>query len=258
MIVVVAHADHERALRVPRPPRALADAAELLLERRHGGAEVELELLHVARAQVNEGILPVAGRRKRRRIQVGHLGLARQAVGAGLHHRHHVQPQQRQVVQVVGRERLAPQVRVHQAQTTEPPGASAQATDVGQHQLAGIADDDVADAAVAGKEHSDLAADLRRHGGEMARQLAVDHPFGRHAPAEGALERLALRRGQSLQVAADGLSRDGPFSASRGRSGRRYRRRVVSSGDRGDAAPAVGYERSTRRLSGGEGVSAAP
>ena len=71
-----------------------------------------------------------------------------------------IEAQAHEVDEVVARERLASQVRVHEAQAAEAPLGRAQAPDVGEHQLPGVPDDDVVDLPRAVHEHADLPARL--------------------------------------------------------------------------------------------------
>ena len=73
---------------------------------------------------------------------------------------HQVEPQEREVVQVVLRQFLAAQVRVDGAQAAEALGGDARALQVGPLDAARVADDDVLDVALAVNERADLAARL--------------------------------------------------------------------------------------------------
>ncbi len=84
------------------------------------------------------GSLPVLLRRaEASRREVGQLDAAGQAVRQRLDGGHQVEPQERQVVQVVLGQRLAAEVGVHQAQAAEAADAAAQTADVGQVQAGG-------------------------------------------------------------------------------------------------------------------------
>jgi hypothetical protein len=67
----------------------------------------------------------------------------------------------------------------------------------------GVADDDVADDAVAPQQHSHLAAETARHLGQVARQLRRHHLPRIDAPAVGALEGAQLGRLDAAEVAVD-------------------------------------------------------
>ena len=67
-----------------------------------------------------------------RRQQVRDVQIGGPPVGLHADGRHQVQPQQRQVDQVVARQRLVAQVGVHQAQAAEAAAAGADAADLGQ------------------------------------------------------------------------------------------------------------------------------
>ena len=81
---------------------------------------------------------------------------------------------------------------MHQPQAAEAGTAAAQAPDVGQHQMGRVADDDVADGAVAFQENTDLAPQVAGDLAQVLRELAGDHSIRRHAPPVGTLERFAL------------------------------------------------------------------
>ena len=138
---------------------------------------------------------------RRRGRKVGDLDRAGAAVRLGLHHGDQVEPQQRQVVQVVGRERLAPQVGVNQAQPPESPGTAAQPPDVGNLELARVADNHLADRAGTGQQHAHLAADLARESAQVASQFGRNHLVGADLPPVGTLKSAALRGLESANVA---------------------------------------------------------
>ena len=79
--------------------------------------------------------------------------------------RHHdrrdeIEPQLREVDEIVARDWLRFEVRVHEPDATQTPHRRAQTADVGQVELFLIADDHVHDVAAAIDEHADLALDL--------------------------------------------------------------------------------------------------
>ena len=112
------------------------------------------------------------------------------AARADLDGAHEVEAEAHEVDEVVARERLAADVRVHEAKPAEAPLGGAEAPDVRQHQLAGVADDDVVDLARAMDEHADLAARLDAGLDERARELGRRDVRRGDAPAVDALERL--------------------------------------------------------------------
>ena len=91
--------------------------------------------------------------------------------GRRVEHRDGVEPQQHEVVEVVGAERLSPEVGVDEAQPAEAAEAAPQTPDVGEVEPGRISDDDVADGPVAADEDADLPADLGRNLDEVASQL---------------------------------------------------------------------------------------
>jgi hypothetical protein len=142
---------------------------------------------------------------------MGELHLARQPVRQDLDHGDQVEPQEREVVQVVVRERLPLEMGMDEPQAAEAPDAAAQASDVRQLEALGVSDHDVADRSVAGDEDADLAAELARDFGQMAGELGRDY-LGRVDPApEGALECADFGSLYASNVAVDGLG-DGDSS----------------------------------------------
>ena len=128
---------------------------------------------------------------------------ARLAVGRELDGRDEVEAQAHEVDEIVARERLAAQVRVHEAQPAEAPFGRAQAPDVRQHQLPGVADDHVVDLARAVHERADLPPRLDGGLDERARQLGRRDVVGRNAAPVDALERPERRRREAGLVAVD-------------------------------------------------------
>ena len=125
------------------------------------------------------------------------------AVLADLDGAHRVEPQQREVGLVVAGQRLAVEVGVDQPQAAEAVRAGAAAPDVGQGELAGVADHDPLDVALAVEQHADLAADLAGDLGEVARQLGRDHLVGVDAPPVGAAQGVELGGLEAEGVAED-------------------------------------------------------
>ena len=97
-----------------------------------------------------------------RRQQVRDVQVGGPPVGPHADRRHQVEPQQRQVDEVVARQRLVAQVRVHQAQAAEPAAAGADAADLGQVDARGVADEHVLDLAAPADQDPDLPLDLAR------------------------------------------------------------------------------------------------
>ena len=99
--------------------------------------------------------------------------LARAAGGVDGDRGDRVEPQQREVGEVVARERLAAQVRVDEPQAAEAARAAAHAAEVGQDDLRRVADDHVLDRAAAIDQHADLAVQLRRLRRELRGELGA-------------------------------------------------------------------------------------
>ena len=114
---------------------------------------------------------------------------------------HQVEPEQRQIVQVVLRQLLAAQVRVDGAQAAEAPLADARALEVGPLDAACVADDDRLDVALAVNERAYLAARLVRQLGELTRELGCDDLLRRDAARVELLDAPELVRLKPLRVA---------------------------------------------------------
>ena len=106
--------------------------------------------------------------------------------------RDEVEPQQREVGEVVAGERLALQVRVHQAQPTQTHLPGARTADVGQLERMRVAHHHRLDVALAVEQHADLAVRLAGEPGEVPRELGADDLMHRHVTAPGVLEVLEL------------------------------------------------------------------
>src|SRR5690606_27746665 len=185
-LVLERHAHEDRLLLAGDGARGDA-VRELLLQRPDLPGEIPTDLVDGAAAvdapQLAIGVL---------RQKVRELGRAGQAVLPRLDLADEVQAQVRQVGEVVARQALALQVRMHQAQTAETSLATTGAPDLGHPELVGVADDDVLDLPLSGDEHAHLAPDLSRDLGQMAGELRADHLVGAQAPAVGVAKALDL------------------------------------------------------------------
>ena len=94
--------------------------------------------------------------------QVADVQLARPARGVDGDRRYSIEPQQREVGEVVPGQRLAAQVGVDEPKAAEPARSAAHTADVGQHDLRRIADEHVLDRAAPIDQHADLAVELAR------------------------------------------------------------------------------------------------
>jgi len=104
---------------------------------------------------------------------------------------------------------------MHQPQAAKASAAPAQASDVGEHELGGVAHNDVTDRTVTADQHADLTTEVTGNFRQMAGELGGDDLIGWDATSVGSLERFALRRLDALRVAVDDMSRDrGPPSYS--------------------------------------------
>ncbi len=141
---------------------------------------------------------------------MGDLDPAREAGGEGLDHRHQVQAEEREVVQVILGERLAFEVRMDEPQAPEAAEAPPQAADVREGQALGVSHDDVLDRAVAREEHPHLALELPGDLGQVPGELQGNHLLGGHPPAEGPFEGPDRGGLQAPGIAVD--VRDGSIS----------------------------------------------
>jgi hypothetical protein len=117
--------------------------------------------------------------------------------------RDQVQPQQRQVDEIVARQRLVPQVRVDQPQAAEPTAPGADATDLGQVDARGIADEDVLDLAAPADQDPDLPLDLARDAAQVRGELCRRDFSGTEPPPVNAFERVFLAGLEPRDIAAD-------------------------------------------------------
>jgi hypothetical protein len=119
--------------------------------------------------------------------------------------RHQIEPQQRQINEVVAGQRLVAEVRVHQAQPTKPATPGAQATDFREVDARGVADEDVLDLAAPVDQDAHLALDLARNAPQEGGQLSRGDLGRLQAPAVDALQSVLLARLEADDVSADGL-----------------------------------------------------
>ena len=84
---------------------------------------------------------------------------------------HQVEPEQREVCQIVLRQFFAAQVSMHTAQPAKAIRADARSLQVRQFNAARIADDDVFDITLAINQCADLPARLMREFGHLSRKL---------------------------------------------------------------------------------------
>jgi hypothetical protein len=170
-------------------------AAEVLLELRDQGGEVDRLTVDVLRRQLHPRAI---WRTIRDEMPDVHLADTSRRIGRDRGHR--VEAKQREVREVVSRELLATQVRVHEAQTAKASLAAAHATDVGQHDLRRISDKHVLDRAAPVDEDADLAVNF----GGLRRELCGElgrHDLRRgHAPAVQALQCFQLAGSQTREV----------------------------------------------------------
>ena len=116
--------------------------------------------------------------------------------------RHHVEPQQGEVGEIVPGERLALEVGVHQAQATQAHLAGTRAAHVGELELVRVADDHRLDVSLAVEEHADLAVGLQRELGQVPGQLGADDLMHGHVAAPGVLQVFELAGLEAQYVAS--------------------------------------------------------
>ncbi len=114
---------------------------------------------------------------------------------------HRIEPEQREIGEIVARERFAAQVGVHEPQPAKPALPTAHTTDVGQEDLGGVADHHVRDGATPVDEDPDLAMQRRALLGELGCELHGDDLRRGHPPPVQALQRLDLAGLESGEVA---------------------------------------------------------
>ena len=107
---------------------------------------------------------------------------------------HHVEPESGEVDEIVAAQGLVSKVGVDQTKPAEAPRTGTQATDVRKHELRGIADDHVVDAASSVDEDSDLTPGCMRHADERTGELRCRQALQRNPPAIDSLKGLGLRR----------------------------------------------------------------
>jgi hypothetical protein len=141
-----------------------------------------------------------------RRVEIG-----RAPIGLHADRRHEIEAQQREVDEVVAREGLVAQVRVHEAQAAEAPAAGAEAPDLGQVQAGRVAHEDVLDVAAPPDEEADLPLDLARQLTQVRRELRRRDLAREQAPPVDALERVQLAGREARRVSRYGLQRAASF-----------------------------------------------
>src|SRR5262249_49362325 len=118
-----------------------------------------------------------------------------------------VEPEERQIGEVVLCERLTAKVRVDQSQAPEAAARGAQTAHVRQHELGGVAYENVLDLSAPVDEDADLARNFRRDLAEERRELGPDDVGGRHPTPVDAFEHLEGCRPQAGYVAGYFLHR---------------------------------------------------
>ena len=194
---------------------------ELRLERLDERAEIDVGAADGQRPYLSIGQARLLGRERQRVAEhrVAHRAVvvhghvvrkverARLALGAQLDGRDEVEPQPHEIDEIVARERLVVEVRVHEAERAEAPRRRAEAADVGQHELGRVADDHELDLARAMHERADLPPRFARGLGERPHELRRRDLRERDAPPVDALEELRRLRAEARRVAVEFLHR---------------------------------------------------
>ena len=182
----------------------LLPSGKLAFEGGDEGGEVEIHLRGTLRGER----LPVAPFGVFR-DEVGGMGEAGEAVFSGLDGADEVEAQEREVREVVGRELLAGQMGVDQAQPLEAERGGTEAVERGDDDVVMGSHDDIGDLSPAGDEEAELAVEFAGELGELAGHLMGDDPLRRDAPPVELPDALDLGRSEAGQVAVnlfDGFS----------------------------------------------------
>ena len=173
-------------------------ARELLLERPDPRLEVEIELRRRHRRELLDAAAFAIRGQQRRGVRAAGQPLL---VGGDAHHR--VEPELREVGEVVRREAFVREVRVDAAHAAQAAAAGAHAPPVRQLDAAVVADHHVRHRARAVDQHADLAADLARELGEPPGEVVGQEAIGRKAALREALELLDVVSLQAVGIAED-------------------------------------------------------
>ena len=128
---------------------------QLRFQRVHEGLAFQLEGVERRRGPHVVDLPPWI---RRQDMSQGHIG--RQPVGPHADGDDQIQSKQRQVGQVILRERLIAEVRMDQPDTPQQPAPQTESGQVGEHQFPHASDDHLLDSPAAGNHEPDLAPDL--------------------------------------------------------------------------------------------------
>ncbi len=131
------------------------------------------------------------------------VGQSGKAIRAGRHGDHRIEPQERQVGQVIEGERLVPDVGVYAAQTAEASATGAHSAPIRKLDGTGVADHDVGDVAAAVHQDAHLPPGLEREGGQLPRQFLGDEALGRQPAPREAFELAHLAGFETAGIAED-------------------------------------------------------
>ena len=191
------HGDEQRSLVLAHLARA-GGARELLLELPDESLEVEVEERRRLRLELLDRRTLVVGG-----AQGGREGAARQTVAVGRDADHGVEPEQRQVREVVAGQPLASQVGMNAAQAPQAPRTGTHPPPIRELDGAGVAHHGVGDGAPTIDQYPDLTAGRGAQLRELPGELVGDEAIGGKLAAEETLELANLSGPKALGIAED-------------------------------------------------------
>jgi hypothetical protein len=132
------------------------------------------------------------------RQQVRGANQTRHPIAPHVNRRHQVEPQQREVREIVSGEFLTREVSVNATQTAKAIRAHANAFEIGQYNAASIADNNVLDVTTSVHKHADLPVNLVRCFRKLTRELLRDDLARRNPPLIKLFEPVKLMRLEPL------------------------------------------------------------
>ncbi len=187
----------ERPAGAPHGPRPGSDR-QLGLERSNLRHEVARHLVEgrrlVLAPQLAGGVL---------REQMGPANDSGKTVRANTDGGDEIEPEEREVGQVIPRQGFRLEMGVHEPQSAQASFARASAADVRQIDAAGVSDENRLDLALPGEQDAELAVQLEGQLGEVTRQLRAAELARRDAPSVGGAEPVELTLLQAQDVAGE-------------------------------------------------------
>ena len=187
MIFIRAQADQKGSFAGLVPGVPVTPARELFLDGPDGRRKIEIELVEMVSLYELEGLsvlYVVFGKR----VDVGGMDASGAPVRASLQGGDQVQSQQGQVVQVIGRQRLAIQMSVNQTKAAETPGPATHPANIGEHQMDRVSDDYAVNGARPRDQEPYLPVQLAGERTSMTRQLQGDDFMRRHLAPIGSFQ----------------------------------------------------------------------